>query len=176
MKACVSAFLLLTLTVVLSANPYAWRTVQSSSGQFRADFPGPAKQSQEPTTDVIDGSKFVSHRLASSPKPGVVYAVSWWENPRQAKSSNEELFVHFRDCDLKSFQGNVVREERLKIKGFPADDFEIANTKGGFSVQNRIVRVRTHVYSLWVIEPSGQEDRAAAKKFLNSFELLPEHK
>jgi hypothetical protein len=98
---------------------YDWREVVSQDGQFRISFPGNTTASQENNT-ASDGSKFVFHRLTSSPAHGVTYELGWWENPAQKNKSTDELFTDFRECSIKSFHGNIAGETETKVQGHPA--------------------------------------------------------
>jgi len=149
-----------------------WRSVESSEGQFRVSLPGEPSKSDDPATDALDGSKFVSHRLSSALRKRTIFAVTWWENPAQSEKTPDELFAHFRECDLKVFHGTIARDERLDIQGFPANDLVVFGAKGGFAAENRLIRVGSRIYSLWVIGPSDNVDKADARKFFDSFLLI----
>ncbi len=151
--------------------PYHWQRVESPDAAFTVSFPGSPTVSRQKETDAIDGTEFVSNRLAVSPAPRIAYAVSWWENTQQMSKSAEELFAHFRDCDAKVFRGNVTTRG-LTVQGYPATEMAVVNSEGTV-VFNRVIRAGPRLYSLWVVNTSGKfvVDKKNAGKFFNSFSL-----
>jgi len=151
--------------------PYHWQHVESPDAAFSVSFPGTPIASRQDETDAIDGSEFVSNRLAVSPAPRIAYMVSWWDSQRERNKSTEELFVHFRDCNAKVFRGKVSTRE-LTVQGNPATDMAVVNTEGTV-VYNRVIRAGPRFYSLWVINASGRfvADKKNARKFFDSFSL-----
>jgi len=149
--------------------PYKWQQVQSRDAQFRMSFPGSPTASQTSETATEDGSKFVSYRLAVSPAHGVVYSLSWWENPAQKGKSTDELFADFRNCNITVFHGKIVSEKNVDVQGYPAKDTLLA--ANGQMVVNRVVRVGPRLYSLWVFDSPWHMGRGDAKRFLSSLSL-----
>jgi len=151
--------------------PYRWQQVESPDTTFSVRFPGSPQASTQSETDAIDGHLFLSNRLTVSPAPRIVYAVSWWENAEQNDKPTDELFAHFRDCDAKAFKGRVASKE-LTAAGHPAIDIVTVNAEGTV-VDNRVVRVGSRIYSLWVIDGSGRfaVDKKNTSKFFASFSL-----
>lgn len=101
----------------------------------------------------------------------MIYAVSWWENPEQKDKPTGELFAHFRDCDANVFKGKVAAKE-LTAAGYPAIDIVTVNPEGTV-VHDRVIRVGSRIYSLWVIDGSGRFaiDQKNVSRFLESFTL-----
>jgi len=147
--------------------PYHWRKVDLPDAQFSISFPGNATASQD-TYTASDGSKFISSKLTSSPAKGVIYAVNWWDNSAQNDISTDELFVSFRDCGMKAFGGRVVSEKKLTVQGYPAQDTAVL-AAGGVVAVNRVIRIHSRLYSLWVIDRLGHLEKSDIKKFLDSF-------
>ena len=152
-----------------SLRPYEWRQIQSPDSQFRISFPGTPIASQTSESAIEGGSKFVSYRLAVSPAHGVVYALSWWENPAQRDKSTDELFADFSNCNINVFHGKIVSEKNVDVHGYPAKDtLLVAN---GQLVVNRVIRVGPRLYSLWVFDSSWHLRRGDVKRFFNSLSL-----
>lgn len=151
--------------------PYRWQQVESPDGTFSVSFPGVPKASTQKETDAVDGHQFMSSRLTVSPATRVGYAVSWWENPEQKDKPTPELFAHFRDCNVAVFKGKVATKE-LTVAGYPAMDMVTVNS-GGTIVHNRVIRVGSRIYSLWVIDVSRRfaTDKKDISKFFGSFSL-----
>ena len=151
--------------------PYHWQIVESPDAAFSLSFPGNPAASQQSEIDVIDGSEFVSSRLAVSPAPRIAYAVSWWVSQQQTSKSTEGLFAHFRDCDAKVFRGNVTAREFI-VQGYPATEMTVVNS-GGRVAFNRVIRAGPRIYSLWVVNTSGKfvVDKTNVSKFFDSFSL-----
>jgi len=158
----------LGISVWKEFRPYHWQVVESPDAHFRISFPGSFKASQE-TNTAVDGSAFLSNRLTSSPAQGVIYAVSWWENPAQESKSTEELFANFRGCDIKTFHGTVISEKVTDVQGYPAMDVALAGN--GFVVRNRMIRVGPRLYSQVVMGPLGRLHGGDVQKFFDSFTL-----
>lgn len=151
--------------------PYRWQQVESPDAKFSVSFPESPNASTQNETDAVDGHQFVSNRLSASPAPRIIYAVSWWENPGQEDKPTGELFAHFRDCDAHAFKGKVATTQ-LTAAGYPAIDIVTVNPEGTV-VHDRVIRVRSRIYSLWVIDGSGRfaVDQRNISKFLDSFSL-----
>ena len=151
--------------------PYHWQVVESPDAAFSVSFPGNPAASQQSEIDVIDGSEFVSSRLAVSPAPRIAYAVSWWVSQQQTSKSTEGLFAHFRECDAKVFRGNVTAREFV-VQGYPATEMTVVNS-GGRVAFNRVIRAGPRIYSLWVVNTSGKfvVDKTNVSKFFDSFSL-----
>ena len=149
--------------------PYDWKQVVSQDRQFRISFPGNPTTSQEDST-ASDGRKFVSNRLTSSPTPGVIYAVAWWENPAQENKSTNELFSDFRECSIKAFHGNISRERELNVQGYPAK-MTVVFAPNSLVVENLVIRVGPRLYSLSVLDSTGRLDITNIKKFFASLSL-----
>jgi len=150
---------------------YHWQQVQAPDAKFSVSLPGNPQASIQSETDAVDGHQFVSNRLTVSPAPRIVYAVGWWENPGQNDEPTDELFAHVRDCDAKVFRGKVATKE-LTVAGHSAIDIVTINAEGT-AVHNRVIRVGSRIYSLWVIDASGgfAMDRKNISRFFGSFSL-----
>jgi hypothetical protein len=160
-----------TATRWKTLSDYHWQQVQVQDAQFSITFPANATTLKE-TLTASDGSKFISNKLTSSPAHGVIYAVNWWENSLQNDKSTDELFASFRDCGMKAFGGRVVREKRLSVQGYPAQDTAVL-AEGGVVAVNRVIRVQSRFYSLWVIDSLGHVEKTDIKKFMDSFTVRP---
>jgi hypothetical protein len=149
--------------------PYDWQQVESPDATFSVSFPGNPKASTQTERDAIDGHQFVSNRLTFLPAPQISYTVDWWENPEQKDKPTDELFAHFRDCDAKVFKGKIATQEFTAV-GHPAIDIITVNVEGTVA-HNRIIRVGSRIYSLWVIDASGRfaVDKKNISKFFASF-------
>lgn len=81
------------------------------------------------------------------------------------------LFAHFRDGNAEVFRGKVATKE-LTVAGHPAMDMVTMNAEGTV-VQNRVIRVGSRTYSLWVIDGTGRFaiDKKNIAKFFASFSL-----
>jgi hypothetical protein len=146
--------------------PYQWRQTQTDA-QFSISFPSAPTASTE-TLTAPDGTRFNSNKLTSSPARGVLYAVSWWENSTQNNKSTDELFASFRDCGMKAFHGKMVSENKLFVDGYPAQETAVVSD-GGLVAVNRVIRVKSRLYSLWIVDSVGHLERADINRFMNSF-------
>ena len=122
-------------------------------------------------TATEDGSKFVSSRLRSTPAPGAIYALSWWENPAQNDKSTDKLFADFRDCNIKVFHGKILSEKEIDVQGHSAID-TVVLAANGLVVENRVIRAGPRFYSLHVLDSSGRLDhRKDVQTFFSSLSL-----
>ena len=146
--------------------PYQWYQTQPDT-QFSISFPSTPTASTE-TLTTSDGIQFISNNLTSSPAHGVLYAVNWWENSDQNNKSTDELFASFRDCGMKAFHGKVVSEKKLFVGGYPAQDSAVV-ADGGLVAVNRVIRVKSRLYSLWIVDSVAHLERTDINRFLDSF-------
>jgi hypothetical protein len=150
--------------------PYDWQQVQSPDGQFRISFPGSPSASQTSETAIEGGSKFVSNRLEVSPARGVVYLLSWWENPAQSGKSTDELFADFSNCAIKVFHSKTMSEKQVLVQGYPAKD-TVVLAANGLMVATRVIRVGPRLYSLGVADSPWHLARGDVKRFFGSLSL-----
>jgi len=148
---------------------YEWQQVQSPDSQFRISFPGNPIASQASETAIEGGSKFVSYRLAVSPARGVLYALTWWENPAQKDKSTDELFADFSNCNIKATHAKTVSEKRVEVQGHPAQDTLLA--ANGQLVVIRVIRVGPRIYSLWATDSAWHMGRGDVRRFFTSLSL-----
>jgi len=153
----------------LRARSYEWREITSSDSQFRVNLPSDPSLSVS-NEKSTDGSPFVSHILKSTPADRVFYVVSWWENPTQQGQTTEELFAHFRQCDINVFNARVMSEKDVKVQGYPAKLIFIMGGNG-LIVENLAIRADTRVYSLTVLDSRAVLERENIRKFFGSFRL-----
>jgi len=148
---------------------YRWQQVQSSDARFRISFPGRPIASQE-HNKAANGTDFISNQLAASPRKGAIYSISWWENSAQTGQSTDELFAKFRECNLKVFQGKIVSERDVMVHGYRARDTEVWSSSG-FIVHDRTIRAGSRLYSVVVLDSSGQRDQDNVYKFFDSMTI-----
>jgi len=152
----------------LSPRSYVWREVESSDNQFRVSFPGTPSTSQKADKSA-DGRIFVSTIIRSSPVRGVIYAVGWWENPSQRDQTTDELFAHFRECNISVFHGAVSQKD-AEVQGHPAK-YTFVLAGNGLIVENLAIRVGPRVYSLSVLDSSAYLEKENIQRFFYSFTL-----
>jgi hypothetical protein len=158
-----------TATRWVRQRQYKWEQVVSPDAQFRISFPSSPTASEEQSS-AADGTQFHSNRLVASPRKGVIYAVSWWQNPAQTNQSTDDLFAKFRDCNVEIFHGKILNEKKLTVQGYSAQDTEVLSS-GGFIVHDRTIRAGPRIYSVWVFDSSGNRDPNNAYKFFDSLVL-----
>jgi hypothetical protein len=151
----------------LWSRSYEWHEVAPGTDHFRMIFPGTLTKSEQ-ANKAADGRTFVSHEFRSSPAKGVVYGMSWWENPDQAAQTDDEIFAHFKQCGMKVFRTNAVSQKAFIVNGYPAT-YTFLFAPGNGEVWNLAVRVGPRIYSLWVLDPEGLSDGKNIRKFFKSF-------
>lgn len=159
-----------TATRWTRSHQYRWEQVESPDARFRISFPVRPTASQEHNT-AADGTDFISNRLAASPRKGVIYAISWWENSAQMGQSTDELFAKFRDCNISVFHGKIVSERDIVVHGYRARDTEVWSSSG-LIVHDRTIRAGSRLYSIIVLDSSGHRDRDNVYKFFDSMTIV----
>ena len=153
----------------LRARSYQWRDITSSDNRFRLSFPSDPSL-LETNEKSADGQPFVSHMLKSSPAQRVLYVLNWWENPAQRAQTTEEMFKHFRRCDVDVFHTRLVGERDVEVQGYPAK-LTFITAGDGSTIENLAIRADGRVYSLWVLDPRATLEKENIKKFFGSFRL-----
>jgi hypothetical protein len=171
-KTCLAA----TIVVLLSAMAcnrkpeYEWHTLVAPNGTFSVSLPGNAVVEDTPTKSVTGGS-FISHSFNVRASKGAVYGCSWWEDPSRPKDQTaEETLDIARDAGLSSTSAKLLSEKRLTFHGHTARDIR-AIARGNAAYDDRIVVVGNRLYTLLVIDSSGEHDNENIRKFFNSLEL-----
>jgi hypothetical protein len=146
---------------------YSWTPFASQDGGFNISLPG------NPTTGSVenkasDGGTFILSRVQSIPVPGVIYAISWWENSGQRTRSDEEFFRDAEECAFKAFRGGGSWKDTT-VQGHPARLAAIFGPNE--MVEGLLVRVGPRVYSLSVVDSTSRFDVDNIKKFFGSLSL-----
>ncbi|MGA2005651.1 MAG: hypothetical protein ABSG70_19890 [Terriglobales bacterium] len=69
---------------------------------------------------------------------------------------------------MKAFHGKMVSENKLFVDGYPAQETAVVSD-GGLVAVNRVIRVKSRLYSLWIVDSVGHLERADINRFMNSF-------
>lgn len=171
-KACLAATILVLLSsAACNRKPaYEWHTLLAPDGTFSISVPGNAVVVDSPTKSVTGGS-FISHTFNVRASKDAVYGCSWWEDPSRPKDQTAEKILDIaRDGGLSGTGAKLLSENRLTFHGHPARDIR-AIARGNAAYDNRIVVVGNRLYTLLVIDSSGEHDNESIGKFFNSLEL-----
>ena len=147
---------------------YQWQVVESPDKTFTVSLPGNPTSKDTPTR-LRTGESFTAHQLTARLK-GVSYAISWWEDPSLVNESAERVLTLMRDRGLAPSKASLLGEHSTTFRGYPARDV-IALAGGHAAYDNRIMLVRSRVYSLMVVDGSGRHDFPNVKRFYNSLVL-----
>lgn len=167
-KSYVAATLLaiLTSTACNRTPAYEWRPLEAPDGTFSVALPGDAVKEDTPTKSVT-GGYFIVHSFKSRASKNAAYGCSWWEDPSFKGRTAEQILETARGSGLSGINGKLLTEKRLIFRGHPARDIQ-AIARGNATYDNRLVVVGNRLYTLLVLDVSGNRDRQNVEKFFNS--------
>jgi hypothetical protein len=148
---------------------YDWRVVYSADGKSKISFPGNPILEETPTKSITGGS-FTLHSLKIKPVESAAYGCSWWEDPSLNSLSVEERLNKARDNGVGGVGGRLISETRISVQGYPARDIR-AIARGNAAFDSRVILVGSRLYTLMVIDVSGNHDTKNVERFFNSFTL-----
>ncbi len=165
----VALLFLLSLTDCKRGHVYDWQLVNAPDGSFTISFPANPTLEEKPTASLTGGA-FVSHTFKVKPADGVAYMCGWWEDPSQQTFSIEERLNKARDRGVGGVRGVLISEKRISVQGYPARDIK-AIAAGNAAFDNRLILVGSRLYSLMVLDRSGNHDVENVQKFFNSLTI-----
>jgi hypothetical protein len=150
--------------------PYRWQSYSAPDGSFSAQFPGKPEVADQ-QVELATGGTVVTHQIAAAPAKTTSYNITYFEDPRLANESAEEVLNSAREGSIAKVQGNLVSEQRLEVEGHPARDLEI-HARGNSTLSVRMIAVRGRLFMLMVVD-TGREraDSKNDRKFFDSFKL-----
>jgi hypothetical protein len=165
------------MSVVACRRPEAWRTYASPRGGFSVELPttpytnidSTAHREQDELADggVREDAPFVSEETYAELGEDGVYRVRWYEVPL-----NDELTDHEFLARLSSHrQLGVIVPRWIHLGPFEGIEYERVEPQMHVRMRSRIFVVEGRVFHLWASNWIGRDDEAAARRFLDSFEL-----
>jgi hypothetical protein len=82
--------------------------------------------------------------------------------------SAEDRLNQARDNGLRGMEGTLLSEKKTTVQGYPARDIR-ATARGNAAFDNRIILVRSRLYTLMMGDVTGRHDTANVERFFNSF-------
>jgi hypothetical protein len=147
-----------------------WRRHQSGEGGFAVDLPAPVKKDMPiPGVKPEPGQKVEGTVLW---KRGEVYAVVYIDiSPAGQRAVDDEAALDAAVKEMRADpEARVVREDRVKVSGFPGREVESLYSDGGTYVTRFVVADRR----FYVLITGGRFVRpgnANVRRFLDSFEV-----
>jgi len=164
----------LIMTVIANYDdflPYRWQTFSAADGSFSAQFPGkPEVEDQQ--VQLPGGGTATVHQVIAAPTKKASYGCTYFEDPRLASNSAEEVLDAARDGSISKIQGSLIHEQRLDVDGHPARDVEV-RARGNSLVEMRLVTVGQRTFMLMVVESARRSaDSKNVRKFFDSLKFV----
>ena len=174
--------LMTLLIVIIPANVKAqdWQKYTNQEGQFSVNMP--SKTELESLTQPIIGGKLTYHFYISELENGdQVFMISRNDFPAKniAKSDSQVMLDACVDGAVKSRQGKLLTQEKVKLNGYPGRKCSFEGRAGGkpLMVWHECYLVKNRLYQIMVM--SKKENPPVEKmrnRFFDSFELLKPEK
>jgi len=145
--------------------------LSSEAGNFSIDIPGKPQFITLPTTLVNNKLNIFSF---STSTPSVVYAVSYFDLPKEVivKNVAKIFFDAIRDSTTIKDNSKVIEESSINFEKHSGRFFKLKKNTGAI-INTKLYLVNQRLYIISVTMVDGQETKSElADKFLNSFELL----
>jgi hypothetical protein len=117
------------------------------------------------------GGNTTLHQITASPSKTTGYSCSYFEDPRLASESTEQVLNDARDGGVAKIQGNILVEKRLDVNGHPARDLEV-RARGNSLVEMRLMTVGRQTFMLMVVDTARQRaDTKNVRRFFDSLKF-----
>jgi hypothetical protein len=163
--------------LVACRRPEAWRTYASSRGGFTVELPGVPNthvdtsthrpQDEESDGGVREDAPFVSEETYAERGEDGVYRVRWYEVPLTDELTDHEFLRRL----IATRQLGAIVPRWIHLGPYQGFEYERIEPEMHMRLRSRIFVVEGRVFHLWANNWIGNDDEAAAKKFLDSFEL-----
>ena len=171
MKFAMAAILLMITSSLLKAQPSTWREFRSIEGGFSVLMPGtptPNKVTVSTSSGVREAYMFTSKDENLND-----YMISYsYAGVKSKNASTDRLFDKVRDGILLAQKGKLISESAINLDVYRGRAI-VVERPDGIMMMARFVLVDDKFYHLSVETKIRESDPQAAKKFLDSFILLP---
>ena len=150
--------------------PYRWQTYVAPDGTFSIEVPGkPTLESKQTTLE--GGGTATFHFLNVDATGKSAFTVAYVERQNTTDKTEEEVLESARDGSLRNVQGVLVKQNRIKVQGYPALDVQ-AHARSNSFLDSRLVIAGDCLYMIMVVAPSEQaRDPKSIQRFFDSFKL-----
>jgi hypothetical protein len=149
--------------------PFWWQTYSDPGGSFSLEFPSKPRVSDLQVQSVADGA-VVMHVVAATPNKTTAYFFSYYDDPRFASKTVEEVLNLARDGGISGAHGALLDEQRIQIDGHPARDIQ-ARSGMNSMINSRLIADGKRMVDL-TVETAGQTvDSKDVQKFFDSLKL-----
>ena len=146
----------------------AFKTYSSPNGVFRINFPGEPRFVDHGPSKPDHRAGMESYVVVLSPRQYSVLCSHYDEAPEPEKELQRLIAVH----PDRTLEGKLVDSKDVTLKGKPGKEIVIVDDDKGR--RTKLVVDGKDVYQVSVDLPKDELDGEAAKKFVESFELLKE--
>ena len=147
----------------------SWMEFRSDEAGFSARFPAAPKASTVPTPSVLGN---LDQKMFSVEKDDAFYAVTVTEYPAEAVAGGDvaTMLDGARDGAVANVKGKLVREEQLKVEGFPCRKMEVLGGEQGIKLEidNLMCVVDHRLLQAVVVRPVGGLTKEQVERFLAS--------
>lgn len=172
MKLVMAGALLVSACSFLNAQEPTWKEFRSNEGGFSVLMPG------EPTPNKVsvNTASGVEEAYMFSLNEGEVneYIIAYSKYPKTAskKVSVDTLFDDLRNGILRAQQGKLRSEAAISLGGYSGKEIAVERPDGVITT-SRFYVVDDRFYQLSMKAKTNERESEAAKRFLDSFKLLP---
>lgn len=146
----------------------SWRSFESPAGAYRAEFPAAPGHA---TRDLPSEGGVLRMDRDTAVVGELECTVAWVALPEAGRDtvSDPERLDGARDGSLGQLGASLVEERPLVVEGWPGR--EVVGRAGATWLRNRLVVTEDRLYQVLALHPDGAEAAAAARRFLESFQL-----
>lgn len=163
-------FGMLVVTFILHPERFGWwQTYKDPGGSLSLQFPGKPRAADQEVK--LAGGTVVLHVVAATPNKTIAYVLSYFDDPRYASKTVEEVLNLERDGGISQVSGALLDEQRIQIDGHQARDIQ-ARDEVGSIIHERLIADGQRSVSLIVETAAGQTvDSKNVQKFFDSLKL-----
>jgi hypothetical protein len=160
----------LVVTIIFHPERFGWwQTYSDPGGNFSLEFPS-KPQAADQQAKLEDGGTVVLHMVAATPNKTTAYLFEYFDDPRYASKTVEEVLNLARDGAISRVHGALLDEQRIEIDGHQARDIQARDEVGSIYNTRLIADGRRSV--ALIVETAGQKvDSKNVQKFFDSLKL-----
>ncbi len=140
---------------------------------FSISMPGSPRRKTEQTDSPVGKLESVSYEATTAQAH---YGVSYVDYPKSLVETGlvNTMLNGARDGMLETSKAKLVQEEKIKLKEYQGRDLLVEAPGGKSYLRTRLYLVKQRLYMIMTEGSKAQVTGDAAKKFLDSFKLVPE--
>lgn len=169
-KKAIAVFFIVIVSLGTGCSKLTWQTFSSQDGSLTVEVPGDPKYSRKSTNTPLGSIGLDIYQIEKS---NTLYMFSISKMPVELSKvkSTQQLLSDAREGGLRGVQGTLVKEDKIKINGYPGIEIT-ANAKQSHKVFARIIIAGNKLYIVMAVtKQSSDSPSTDIRKYLDSIKI-----